>query len=331
MKKLLLAAALCLSALLSAGAGVASADTTELVTADDLGSGWYTADTRPGGTGVFEAGPQGVTTTTPLGSGSFELTTPALDNPAKVQLFTDAYDGTRLADIDGIGYSTYRDPSSTGFVAGVAALNLRVDLTGDGTPDAYLVFEPYQDLGNPAVLTGEWQSWDAYRNGQAKWWFNTGAGGCSQSRLPTLCTWDDIVGAFPNATIEEPSAGCGSGAFPIPVCPGSLGVNQGSFNQGIKSNADALYVSVSGERTTYDFDVDSDNDGVGDGDDNCVDTPNPGQGDADGDGAGDACDPPATDAECKKGGWKNYGATFKNQGDCVAFVRTGGRNAGAGA
>ena len=29
---------------------------------------------------------------------------------------------------------------------------------------------------------------------------------------------------------------------------------------------------------------------------------------------------PATKAECKNGGWRTFG-TFKNQGDCVSFVR----------
>jgi Tol biopolymer transport system component len=27
--------------------------------------------------------------------------------------------------------------------------------------------------------------------------------------------------------------------------------------------------------------------------------------------------------QCKRGGWRNYGQRFKNQGDCVSFVRTG--------
>ena len=178
--------------------------------------------------------------TPPLGSGSFELETPA--NPDKVQLFTNAYDGVALADIDGIGYSTYRDPASTGFIAGVAALNLRIDLTGGGNPDAYMVYEPYQDMGNAAVLTGVWQDWDAYRGGAAKWWINTNAGGCGQN---TPCTWNTIVAAFPYATIEE-GVNCGPAGVTTP-CPGSLGLNQGSFNSGIISNADALYVSVNGD------------------------------------------------------------------------------------
>jgi hypothetical protein len=286
LKKALIGALVCAAATSMTGTVVAA---TEVVTPADLGSGWYEADTRPPGTGTFENGPG----TPPLGTGSFELSTP--DSTAKVQLFTDAYDGVRLADIDGIGYSTYRDPASTGFIAGVAALNLRVDLTGDGQPDAYMVYEPYQDQGNAAVQTGVWQDWDAYRGGAAKWWINTGAAGCGQA---TPCTWSTIVAAFPNATIEE-GVNCGPGGVKTP-CPGSLGVNQGSGNSGIISNVDALYVSVNGAETTYDFEL----------------TPPPPP-------------MPSTADDCKKGGWQTYGV-FKNQGDCVSWVATNGGNPPSG-
>jgi hypothetical protein len=349
MKKLLLAAALmCCAMMFGAVATASAANTTVTVTPANYGPGghWYTADTRPPGTGTFEPGPA----TPPLGSGSFELRT--ITNPDKVQLFTDLYAGTKLSAIDGIGYSTYRDGSSTGFEAGVAALNMRVDLDGNGTADAYMVFEPYQDQGNAAVQTGVWQNWDAYRGGAATWWLNTGAGGCGQN---TPCTWSEITNLFPNATIRE-GAACGPGAAPKTPCPGSLGLNQGSFNSGIVSNADAIYVSVSGNRTTFNLELappDGDGDGTPDGTDNCPTVANSSQTDTDGDGQGDACDsdddndgvPDTGDAcsttpgdaqngcplptdkdQCKKDGWKNYGTSFKNQGDCVSYVATRGKN-----
>jgi hypothetical protein len=34
---------------------------------------------------------------------------------------------------------------------------------------------------------------------------------------------------------------------------------------------------------------------------------------------------PTTADQCKNGGWQSYGV-FKNQGDCVSFVATGGKN-----
>jgi hypothetical protein len=269
-------------------AGATMAATTVVVTPGDIGTTWHTADTRPAGTGTFENGPA----SPPYGTGSFELSTMA-GNTDKVQLFTDLYDGTRLDDIDALGYWTYRDPASTGFVAGLAAINMRVDLDGNGTSDVYMVYEPYQDQGNGAVLTGQWQNWDAYRGGAAKWWINTGAGGCGQN---TPCTFNAIVGLFPNATIRE-AAACGPANVKTP-CPGSFGVNQGSFNVGILSNVDGLYIGVNGDTTTFDFEL--------------VPPPPP---------------QPATKDDCKKGGWQTLGradgSSFKNQGDCIQYVNTG--------
>ena len=39
---------------------------------------------------------------------------------------------------------------------------------------------------------------------------------------------------------------------------------------------------------------------------------------------------PTSKDQCKNGGWQSYGV-FKNQGDCVSFVATGGKNPPAGA
>ena len=38
---------------------------------------------------------------------------------------------------------------------------------------------------------------------------------------------------------------------------------------------------------------------------------------------------PTNKDQCKNGGWKNFGV-FKNQGDCVSFVATEGKNPPAG-
>jgi hypothetical protein len=34
---------------------------------------------------------------------------------------------------------------------------------------------------------------------------------------------------------------------------------------------------------------------------------------------------------CKDGGWQNFAGLFKNQGDCVSFIATGGKNRPSGA
>jgi hypothetical protein len=36
--------------------------------------------------------------------------------------------------------------------------------------------------------------------------------------------------------------------------------------------------------------------------------------------------PPASKDECKNGGWMDFGGMFKNQGQCVAFVASGGKS-----
>lgn len=35
---------------------------------------------------------------------------------------------------------------------------------------------------------------------------------------------------------------------------------------------------------------------------------------------------PTSKDDCKNGGWQSFGGHFKNQGDCVSFVATGGKN-----
>jgi hypothetical protein len=80
-------------------------------------------------------------------------------------------------------------------------------------------------------------------------------------------------------------------ANPDAVILGGVGVNQGSGNPGLTSSVDAFTF----DETTYDFEL------------------HPA--------------PPASKDQCKKGGWQNFpGQNFKNQGDCVSYVATGGRN-----
>jgi hypothetical protein len=82
-------------------------------------------------------------------------------------------------------------------------------------------------------------------------------------------------------------------------------------------------------------DPDVDGDEVANETDNCPAVANSDQLDADGDGVGAACDAPelpVSKDECKDGGWRAFDgtATFANQGDCVSFVASGGRNLPAG-
>jgi len=99
-------------------------------------------------------------------------------------------------------------------------------------------------------------------------------------------------------------------------------------------NANQADLDRDGKGDACDSDVDGD--GIANDVDNAPRTPNADQQDLDGDGIGDVIDtkvlPRSADA-CKKDGWKSYydgSLRFKNQGDCVSFVATGGKNLPAG-
>ena len=220
--------------LLAAPATAALPAATATVRPGDVGGGgWFDADTRGNGSSTFS------TTYGGTGGSSGALVMVAPVNADKVQMFTDQFAGTPLAGITGIGYSTFRAVAPAGSPT-LPALNIRADLDNSGTPEVYMVFEPYQDLGNAAVQTGVWQDWDAYRDGNAKWWINTGAGGCGQA---TPCAWSTIVAAFPVASIKEAA----SGFF------GSFGFNLGSFNAGVYAAVDMLTFATAAGSSTFDF------------------------------------------------------------------------------
>jgi hypothetical protein len=81
---------------------------------------------------------------------------------------------------------------------------------------------------------------------------------------------------------------------PSAVIAGGFGVNQGGGNPNLSAATDALRIGYGGTSTTFDFEP-----------------PPPPM--------------PSTKDDCKKGGWESYGV-FKNQGDCVSYVATGGKN-----
>ena len=140
----------------------------------------------------------------------------------------------------------------------------------------------------------------------------------------------------------------------------SDGVKNGADNCIDNANADQADVDGDGAGDACDAvnDLDLDNDRVNDDVDNCDGVANATQTDTDIDGEGDACDtdddgdgfPDADDScatqsgtaangcpmptqkpQCLNDGWKRYGTTFRNQGDCVSYIATRTRNQPAGA
>jgi hypothetical protein len=288
-----------------AGASSATAATEEVVESDVTRQAentpptdnWviYTRAGTPPSAAVFTDGPG----SPPLGVGSLTLTT--VTGSEKVQAFNFDHVGTKLSDVDAIGYSTYR---TAGSLQQVTALNVVIDYNGPSAAGGFstLVFEPVYNTDQGAVVSGQWQDWVA--DGSGIWWSTQPIPGTNCSGATATCdqTWDEIVANNPDATVL-----------------GGVGLNQGSGNPGLNASSDAFTF----DDTTYDFEADTDNDGVGNGSDNCVSTPNPGQEDVDGDGIGSACDSeelPTSKDQCKNGGWMTFTPAFKNQGQCVSSV-----------
>lgn len=220
----------------------AQAATTEVVTESDVTrqaentpptDNWvlYTRAGTPATAGVFVDGPA----TPPLGGGSLQLTTAT--GAEKVFLFNFDHVGTDLGDVDDISYSTYR---TAGNLQQVAALNLQVDFNGPDVAGGFttLVFEPVYNTAQGAVVSGEWQDWDA--DGSGIWWSTQPINGVCA--FTCYVPWEDIVAANPDAFIL-----------------GGVGVNQGSGNPGLVSNVDAFTF----DESTYDFERIRDLDGDG--------------------------------------------------------------------
>lgn len=122
----------------------------------------------------------------------------------------------------------------------------------------------------------------------------------------TWQTWNALAGKV-WLTYVDPSVNGGEGSQSSPVTWAQLlsdypnaeikygfGVNVGSDWSAMTGASDALTIGTADGTTVYNFEQ-----------------------------------LPTTKEACKKGGWQAFGA-FKNQGDCVSYVATGGKNSAAG-
>ncbi len=203
----------------------------------------WVAYTRNGGTINFVQGPG----TSPLGCGSAQFNTPT--GADKAFLFNYDHNGTALSAITALTYKTYR---TSGNPIQVAALNIEIDINGAAEGGrAILVFEPGYNLNQGPIADNTWQTWDAFKNGNAVWWTSQPINGACASSC--YVTWNDILANNPQATIA-----------------GGFGVNQGSGNAGLQTAVDALTIGIGSNNTIYNFEStntfyrDADNDGYGD-------------------------------------------------------------------
>jgi len=194
---------------------------------------WFSGGSHDAGTVELVTGPA----TPPLGSGSIQMTTK--DDKSKGSLLDYSYVGTPLASFDAISYSAYRSSISTINEAQTMALNLAVDYNGPAVNGGYttFIFEPvYQTGGVGAMQTDTWQTWDAYKGGNAIWWSTKVIPGAPDS-VNSFVTWSSLLAANPDATIY-----------------GGVGLAVGSGWFGASTiYTDNLKIGVGGNTTTYNF------------------------------------------------------------------------------
>jgi hypothetical protein len=182
--------------------------------------------TRNAGTGAFVVGPA----TPTLSNGSFQLSTPGSND--KGYLFNYAHIGTSLSSIDAIEYSTYQVTPNPAEGRQLPAINIEVDYNGSAAGGyTTLVYEPVYNDASQAIVSGAWQSWNAY-NGT--WWSSNPINGLPNR--DTFLDWATIVSLNPDAVIV-----------------GGFGVNQGGGNPGLVGAVDALKIGYGGSSVTYDF------------------------------------------------------------------------------
>jgi hypothetical protein len=229
--------------------------------------------------------------TPPLGVGSAELKTGngTTGGDCSAELRNNAYSGVKLSALTALNYWTY-DVTNNG--QQFPYIELNISSTGGSTPDDALFFEPpYQAPGAGGTDCATQAA--TVMNTWQQW---DALHGCWWSNGGTLNpgtgsgTLADYLTTFPNATVLNSSTGGGV----------HLVVGFTSPSDQFDGNVDAFTIGVSGSNTTYDFE------------------PN--------------LPPPTSKDQCKNGGWMSYtdanGTPFKNQGDCVSYVATGGRNPG---
>ena len=236
----------------------AIAATTFLTVSPTNLQGWQTqvttaATATPTPSVTFVNGPG----TPPLGTGSVEFRVGANGNDA-AQLRHPGYAGTRLPnpsptqppaanELSGLSYSTYTQQDGSGGQS--PYIILQIDTDGDAGIEDLLFFDPvYQSATfcpsnpQPALVTGQWQTWDAFNGCWYSVFGTAGSGpGTNTVSLRTLSA------ALPTGQIAN-SSPSGLGGVRLVA-----GFGAGAWDNVI-GNADAFRIGVGANETVYNFD-----------------------------------------------------------------------------
>jgi len=211
--------------------------------------------------------------------------------------------------------------------AGNCLIDYTVDVLRYPTNNAF----PGRSYGGPGIAHWGWSFVGATDTGTPVNGANSNAYYIVEPLAPVDADGDGVPDATDNCpAIPNPDQANRDGDALGDACD-PPDVNPDADGDGVPNITDLCPGTASGTPVAADGCADPDRDGVSTtAGDNCPNVSNPGQADTDGDQTGDACDPgdarPATADQCKNNGWKSYGRLFANQGDCVSFVATNGRN-----
>lgn len=289
---------------LAAMAPGASAAPTPVVVNHSGQAGWYAFEqcyssdyssivaTDPSDMVNFVTGPA----TPPLGVGSVELTT-GVGSPnggtCQADVRNSNYAGVKLAALTSLSYWTY-DTVNNG--SQFPFVRLDVSDNGGTTIDDSLFFEPpYQAPGQGAADCAHqsaelMNTWQSWDALSGCWWDNNGEIGDGGTNTDLLSAF---IALHPNATIVNAASNQGGVR---------VAVGEGSTGDAFQGYVDAVTIGTAASTTVYNFEP--------------------------------APPVPTSANQCKNGGWQLYadstGTPFKNQGDCVSYVATKGRNPAAG-
>ena len=203
-------------------------DTIVKVTEPSL-QGWFFFNEGPVGSGSFVNGPG----TPPIGPGSAQL---VVDATGRHNLARIGPLGQPLAQITQLTYSSYQVSANP---AAAINLSLQVDYNVTDTDNSYqgrLIFEPSNS--GTAILQNTWQAWDA----RAGLWYASGAPGntlCTNTPA-TLCTWDQLLAAWPNLGIHN-------------LVGAIIFRAGGPVDADFTGNVDNFILGIGADRTIYDF------------------------------------------------------------------------------
>lgn len=156
------------------------------------------------GSGMFASGRGPL----PESQGSFMMATGSGNGQnlgGKVYMASNSLDGVRLDQIQNITYNTFVE-SSPNSSSALPAVNLYVDLDGDGTwynndpLSAILIFDPSRNMQNAIMTRSVWTTWRLDPS-TTRW---SDARGIVSSTTTPQATFKSILQYYPNAQIISP-------------------------------------------------------------------------------------------------------------------------------